>query len=402
MCGIAGIVSFCFPINEENLGKMSKSIKHRGRDAEGVWVHQNKKIGFAHRRLSIIDLNEKSNQPLFYKHIVIIFNGEIYNYKENKEVLEQKGYIFNTNSDTEVLAALYVEYGENMFKYIDGAFAFAIWDEKKHSLLLARDRFGEKPLYYAHKNNCLYFASELKALWEAGVEKIPDPLMFYNYLAYDVLENPNDKEQTFYHGIKKLKASHFLLIENNKITFKPYWKLEIKQKKVDINKASETLYYLLDTSIKRRLRSDVNIGTSFSGGIDSSVIVELISRLLPGNKQNVFSARFKNYIYDETKYQELLLINKKISSYNVYPNENDFIENLFLLFNIQEEPFGGGSVYSQWCVFKLATENNVKVLLDGQGADEVFGGYPKYSGTFLIELAKKLSMSFFLEKKETC
>ena len=402
MCGIAGIRSFDFPVSISKLEKMSASIAHRGRDAHGVWVSSDNKVAFAHRRLSIIDLSEMANQPFIYKHIAITFNGEIYNYLENKEILIKKGYRFTTNSDTEIVCALYLEYGENMFVHMDGAFAFAIWDEKKQLMLVARDRFGEKPLYYAQKDNSFYFASEMKALWSAGIEKTPDPLMFYNYLAYDVLENPIDKEQTFYLGIKKLKASHYLLIEGNTISIKPYWKLKIKQHSITIDKASETLFSLLETSIKRRLRSDVNIGTSFSGGLDSSIIVELISRFLPTEKQNVFSARFKNYLYDETKYQEILLNGKNFKSYVVYPTVNDFIKNLFILFDIQEEPFGSGSVFSQWSVMKTAKENNVKVMLDGQGADEVFGGYVKYANTYLIELLRKMSVDFFTQQKKIC
>ncbi len=287
-----------------------------------------------------------------------------------------------------------------MFKYIDGAFAFAIWDEAQETLLLARDRFGEKPLYYTYKDHCIFFASEMKALWAAGIDRTPDDYMFYNYLAFDLIENPENKEQTFYKGIYKLKAAHYLLIQENKTEIKQYWKLKIRHEKISLFDASEKLFGLLQTSVKRRLRSDVPIGTSFSGGLDSSAIVEIISRLIPNEKQNVFSARFPNYLYDESKYQELFLGNKHIMSHPVCPEKETFKKNLYQLFETQEEPFGSGSAFSQWMVKKTAKENNIKVMLDGQGADEVFGGYNKYGYTYLIELLKRKSLKYFQEKNK--
>lgn len=369
---------------------MTDAIIHRGPDAHGAWVSENGKVALGHRRLSIIDLTEGGAQPMhFLGKYTITFNGEIYNYIELRDELRAHGYVFKSDSDTEVILAAYHEWGTKCLDHFDGMFAFALYDQDKDQLFVARDRFGEKPFYYAFHKGALYFASEMKALWAVGVPKTPNMRMVYTYLANDLVENPNDQRETFYEGIFKLKSAHRCVYDGNgQFNQEAYWKLDTAQRSdLSFSAASIQLRELLETSVHRRLRSDVPVGTSLSGGLDSSTIVGLVSK----NKENnhTFSARFPGFAKDEGHFIHLISQTFKTNHHDIIVNEDELLPELDKLLYHQEEPFQTGSIFAQYCVYREARKNNVIVMLDGQGADEILGGYDKDFKFYLRELIKK-------------
>ena len=404
MCGIAGIISVNpLNINQDRLQKMTNAIAHRGVDGEGFFINTNGNAGFGHRRLSIIDLSNNAAQPMHYlERYSIIHNGEIYNFIELKEELLKKGYSFQSQSDTEVILAAYDFYKEECLQYFDGMFAFAIWDEKNQTLFCARDRFGEKPFYYAMDEEQFCFASERKSLWAAGFEKkINNPLLL-NYLTIGLTETAADNTITFYQDIFSLPPSHFIKIHLPSFSFTlvRYFDGD-KETKISINEndAIENLHELLLMSVKRRLRSDVSVGTSLSGGLDSSSIVSLINELQTTNNLQTFSAIFSGFKKDESKYINTVTKKFNLTNYSVEPTAESFINDFEKLCYHQEEPFSSSSIYAQYKVFELAKNHNVKVLLDGQGADETLAGYSKYIPWYLQEVLKVTPKKLFSELK---
>lgn len=393
MCGIAGIVANNTNLVQANkLQQMATALRHRGPDGEGIWINSTQHAGLAHTRLSIIDLSNAAAQPMHYNNrFTIVYNGEIYNYIELKADLKKKGYTFATESDTEVLLAMWHCYNDDCLQYLDGMFAFAIWDDEYKELYIARDRFGEKPFYYFFDGNQFLFASEMKALWAAGVEKQINNTSLLNYLAAGFVSDPNDAESTFFNAIKKLPAAHALnyrLAENDVFVY-DYWQLETKASTFIFNKekAKEILFEKLTYSVKNRLRSDVTVGTSLSGGLDSSTIVALIQQEQNSEAElNTFSAVFPGFAKDESKY--IQLVNQKfgIKNFTVTPASEDFIRDFDKLLHFQEEPFQSASIYAQYKVYELAKQQGIKVLLDGQGADETLSGYTKYYHWYWQEL----------------
>lgn len=397
MCGIAGIISFNgSEVHQADLKRMTDSIAHRGPDDEGYWINPEKSIGFGHRRLSILDLTENGKQPMTYNHTTITFNGEIYNYVELKNSLLLKGYVFRTDTDTEVILAAYLEYGEECVHYFDGMFAFVIWDEAKKKLFCARDRFGEKPFFYFKNESKFIFASEMKAIFTCNISKNTSSKMMYNYLVYDIVESPDNKSETFYTDIHQLPPAHSLSLSlDGELIIKKYWDID-PNKQTSLSKEDSVEYFkeLFNTSIIRRMRSDVEVGTSFSGGLDSSAIVASITHLFPNNSLNTFTARFQDENYDEGKYINHVKQKFNFNSHYTWPTSELLINELDKVFYHQEEPFGSTSILAQWEVMKKAKEQNVTVLLDGQGADETLAGYYKYFLPFLHELYKKDRASF--------
>ena len=391
MCGIVGKISFNNQsISENELKKMADTIVHRGPDDEGYWINDDKFLGFGHRRLSILDLSEKGKQPMHYQDCSITYNGEIYNYLEIRSELINKGHEFYSDTDTEVVLAAYKEYGQSCLNYFDGMFAFVIWDDQNKILFGARDRFGEKPFYYFKDKTQYMFASEMKALFSLNIPKQISSKMLYNYLVYDVVENPQDKSETFYENILQLPPSHyFTLTLNGEFTLKKYWDINInKQKEISSQEAIERFTDLFMTSVKRRMRSDVKVGTSLSGGIDSSSVVASIINNFPDINLNTFTARFNDEDYDEGYFINVLKNKYEFNSHYTWPKESLIIDELNNIFHHQEEPFGSSSIIAQWEVMKKAKEQDVTVLLDGQGADETMGGYYKYFLAYLHELYK--------------
>jgi len=402
MCGIAGIISSHHQkgIDEihllrQKLHLMNTSLQHRGPDGECVWVNVTGNAGLAHRRLSIIDLSQSAAQPMNYlDRYNIVHNGEIYNYIELKNELIQKGYSFQTQSDTEVILAAYDHWDDECVEHFDGMFAFAIWDEKEQELFAARDRFGEKPFYYHFNNKQLAFASEMKALWAAGIQRKVNLKMLFNFITIGYVDNPENPEETFYEDIFKLPPASKLYYTpgNNEFIIERYWDIDtaIQDKKITDAEAIERFKHLLTDSIQKRLRSDVTIGTSLSGGLDSSSIVALINHEQSLHyKQQAFTAVFPGYEKDEgpisKKVADQFGLQQHFINLDVEQMINDWENFLYH----QEEPVGSASAFAQYKVFELAKQHNTTVLLDGQGADETLAGYHKYYKWYWQELFQK-------------
>jgi asparagine synthase (glutamine-hydrolysing) len=412
MCGIAGIIS-TNPnnVSSARLKQMTDVIAHRGPDGEGFWLNESKTVGFGHRRLAIIDLSETGVQPMHYPFVTgetrttdvsvrgprekprysITYNGEIYNYLELKEELKLKGYSFFSNSDTEVILAAYDHWKEECLQQFDGMFAFAIWDDQEQTLFAARDRFGEKPFYYFFDGEQFVFASEMKSLWAAGVEKQIDHSMLLNYIGLGWVKNPADLSQTFYKNIISVPQSHYLKLDlrNKKNEIVQYWDLD-KETQLTLTEAEaiEQFQQLFNTSVTRRLRSDVETGTSLSGGLDSSSIVAMIKSQIPNSKFQVFTSSFQGFEKDETAYAKQVADQFQLQQHLVSPTAESFLNDIQKLIYQQEEPFQSSSIYAQYKVYELAKQQGVKVILDGQGADETLAGYHKYIHWFLQEMAK--------------
>ncbi|MEC5147452.1 asparagine synthase (glutamine-hydrolyzing) [Chitinophaga sp. 212800010-3] len=389
MCGIVGIVqSNQHSLNEILLKQMTDAIVHRGPDGAGHWINSDNRVGLGHRRLSIIDLSDDGKQPMHYAHsrYTITFNGEIYNYIEIKNSLIKKGYNFTSASDTEVLLALYDAEKENCLSFLDGMFAFAIWDSKENTLFFARDRFGEKPFHYSYEPGKYFvFSSEMKSLWAYGIPRRVNNSMLYRYLVYGQLMNPGHMAETFYDNIYRLEAAHYGKIDLSlsKPEIKKYWDIDYTQldHSIRMDDAVQQFQEYFRTSVARRLRSDVAVGSSLSGGLDSSLVVcmiDEINKTKSGGKQLTFSARFPGYKKDEGPYMQKVIDRTNVEPHFIFPGEKDMISSLPKLAWHQEEPFGSSSIFAQYEVMRLAKDNAVTVLLDGQGADEIMAGYHFY------------------------
>lgn len=407
MCGIAGILT-SNPSDTllATLKGMTNSIVHRGPDGEGHWINEQKQVALGHRRLAILDLSENGKQPMHYlNRYTITFNGEIYNYIELREKLVLDGYSFVSDSDTEVLMALFDQKKENCLQELDGMFAFAIWDSEEQSLFCARDRFGEKPFYYCYHNDQFLFASEMKALWKANAPKRPSRQRIFDYLAFDRMESFENPESTFYEAIFQIKPAHFAQLKPGKklqLEQINYWKIDLTKKTMlSFEEAREQFKNLFIQSISRRLRSDVPVGSSLSGGLDSSSIVALIHQLKTDEQeQHTFSARFPNFKKDEGVFIDLINKQTNSVSHQVFCTEEILNETIPELFAIQEEPFGSTSIAAQFNVMKLAKKSGITVLLDGQGADEYLAGYPTFYLNYAAELRAcgKTALSKFQHK----
>jgi asparagine synthase (glutamine-hydrolysing) len=403
MCGIAGIISTNkYTGIRTTLESMCKAIEHRGPDGQGVFVDDNESLGFGHRRLAIIDLSNSGAQPMkALDRYTITFNGEIYNYLELKANLQSKGHHFETQTDTEVLIHAYNEWGEQCLGFLDGMFAFAIYDRFTDEIFCARDRFGEKPFFYTIVEDKLYFASEIKCFWAIGIPKIIEEERLFFFLAEDLVENPLKPDQTFYKNILQLPPAHFMKFKrgNLHIELNNYWSLNINEQNshLTFDQAKDRFFELLDTSLKRRLRSDVRVGCSLSGGLDSSSVVALIHERT--NSINTVSARFENFSKDEGEYIAMISQKFHTNHSDVWIDENAMQMHLDRLIYHQDEPFQTGSILAQYLVYQKAKEKDIIVMLDGQGADELLGGYEKDFQVYARELfAHKKQHQAFIGK----
>ena len=381
MCGIAG----CFDIKnnkipniKKRLELMSQMIQHRGPDGNGVWVDQKQRIGFAHRRLSIIDLTSLASQPMVGQNSnIITYNGEIYNYKELQASLSNS-WKFKSDSDTETIHAAYQKYGTNCLDHLRGMFSFALWDENKQSLFCARDRFGIKPFYYCQLGDRFYFASEAKALLPFLDEIRTNKEALSEYLTFQYTIG----EKTLFSGIRQLLPGHALSVENGKVNIWRYWDVHYEiDYKNDHNYFKEKLKDLVDDSIRMHLRSDVEVGSYVSGGIDSSLLLNKASEF----NENVkgFHGRFTDYPgYDESEYAQSAsdLVDGNLHIIDV--KAEDFIESVNDVIYHLDFPVAGPGSFPQYMVSKLAAEH-LKVVLGGQGGDEIFGGYARYVIAYL-------------------
>jgi len=386
MCGIAGIINLKneeYPNIQQHLKIMGDLIEHRGPDADGVWLSRSFDVGFAHKRLSIIDLDPKSNQPMIAQSgNVVAFNGEVYNYIELADELKNS-WEFTTKSDTETILASYEKYREESVKKLRGMFAFALYDKKNNSIFCARDRFGIKPFYYLIKNNNFYFASEAKALIPFLDEIKTNAKAFSEYLTFQYPIG----EHTLFDGIKQLMPGHYLKIKNGVVEIQKYWDVTYD---VDFNMdqeyALEKVSHLVSDSMKVHLRSDVEVGSYVSGGVDSSLLLNLAS----SSNKNIkgFHGRFTDYEgYDESRYAADAV---KHSSGELFLRDitpDDFINNIEKVIYHLDFPIAGPGSFPQYMVSELASQN-LKVCFGGQGGDEIFGGYARYLIAYLEQCLK--------------
>lgn len=388
MCGITGIVS----ISEGSIKSLdtiesaTQQLHHRGPDHQATFKHSNLALG--HARLSIIDTSEKGNQPFTDStgRYTIVFNGEFYNYLEHRKNLQNKGVNFKSTSDTEVLLQLYIEHKESCLKYIDGFFAFAIYDRAENSLFIARDRMGIKPLMYYLDEEKFAFSSEMKGLFPFEIKKEIDIISLFTYLQLNYIPEPH----SIFKNVKKLTPGCYLKIDNlnnfklpEEVKF--YEIPNIQDNLTDVSsktykKAQDKLKDLIYDSVENRLVADVPVGTFLSGGIDSSIITCVASKLK--NNLNSFSIGYKDEpIFDETKYAEIAA--KKFNTdHHVFKlSNNDLQEHLHDILDYLDEPFADSSSIPVYILSKN-TRQHVKVSLSGDGADEIFSGYNKHYAEF--------------------
>lgn len=392
MCGITGIFHFDRKriVDQVVLKRMTDIISYRGPDGEGYYVHGY--IGLGHRRLSIIDL-QTGDQPMLNEagNIVLVFNGEIYNYIELRQELITLGHTFRTNSDSEVIIKAYEQWGVDCQQRFNGMWAFALWDDRGQKLFLSRDRIGEKPLHYCVFDNSLIFASEMKSLFQFGVPRIIRTELIEVYLVMTNIPGPD----TFYKDIYKLKPGHCIVANADGIREYKYWDLpEIDEQNMlsDKEKVYEEFAYLLEDSIRIRMRSDVPYGAFLSGGLDSSSIVALMSGL-SSHPVETFTIGFPEKAFDESKLARE--VSEKFLTHHHQGTVdklelNDFIEKLGFHF---DEPFGDSSAIPTWQVSNYATQK-VKMVLTGDGGDEVLSGYNSYTGLKLSSLISRFPGMF--------
>jgi asparagine synthase (glutamine-hydrolysing) len=367
MCGICG-----FNWNDEKLiERMVHKIHHRGPDANGVKTFPEFSLGNA--RLSIIDLSARGNQPMSGSDGKkwIVYNGEVYSFPQIKKELQSKGYKFNSNTDTEVVLKSYEEYGPKCLEKFNGMFAFAIWDEEKKELFLARDRIGIKPLYYYFKDGKLIFGSEIKSILEADcVKKEVNLQSMYYYLGYEFVPAPD----TMFKNIYKLRQGHYAIFKNGELKITKYWDLEFKPEITDEDEAMDRIFNALETSVKRRLISDVPLGVFLSGGLDSSTVVGFVSRLYPG-KVRTFSIGYKDKTFSELPYAKIVsdFFGTEHNVLMIDPVSPDDIEKS--LYHL-DEPMTDLSTIPFYLICRKAREK-VTVCLSGEGGDEMFLGYDR-------------------------
>ena len=403
MCGICGIYS-SQPTRESLIKKMSDIIGHRGPDDEGFHVFNDQPpfVALGNRRLSILDLSSSGHQPMSNEDqtIWITYNGEIYNYLELREELLKSGHKFHSVTDTEVIIHSYEQWGIDCLRHFNGMWAFAIWDTDKKQLFCARDYFGIKPFYYYWDGKVFAFASEIKSIiTHPNITKKVNEEILYDYLTTGFVDHSAD---TFFSGIKQLRSSHYLILNHsNQIQIQRWWNIDQQHMGNISSEARENdiitqFRKLLADSVRLRLRSDVPVGTCLSGGLDSSSIVCLINRLLLQHKvvkpeligahQKTFSACYDDSRIDERQFINSVIKQTSAESHLTFPGWKGLWDDLNHLVWHQEEPFRSTSIYAQYCVMKLVAQKGVKVLLDGQGADELLGGYFNYPGVLLTQL----------------
>jgi len=385
MCGIAGILNYNDAVRRKHVRQVLDVLYHRGPDDSGIYLnhsgnrenrtkHDYPFVGLGHRRLSIIDLS-RGRQPITNedKTIWIVFNGEIYNYQELKSELIRDGHRFYTNTDTEVIIHLYEKYGQKCTRYLRGMFAFAIWDDVKKCLMLARDRIGKKPIYY-YWDDCIFvFGSELKSILAYAPQKSQiDIVGLSHYIQFGYIPDP----YTILGHVKKLPPAHSLILKDRQLHSEKYWQIDLQ-----VNERPPGKGYVseiedkLKECVKIRLMSDVPLGAFLSGGIDSSLIVAMMAEM-SGKKIQTFSIGFQDQKFNELPYAKLVSRKYKTDHYEmvVTPESFELLERIIAHF---DEPFSDPSSIPTYFVSQLASQS-VKVVLTGDGGDELFGGYDTY------------------------
>ena len=445
MCGIVGFLRFDRQkISIDLCNRLSKLIAHRGPDDEGFLlidtvtgryqiaggsdtpqevyranlpftpkkfiekVEPNEcNLVFINRRLAIVDLSPAGHLPMSTEDysLWLAYNGEVYNFVELREELQKLGYRFYSNSDSEVILKAYKAWGTECFRRFNGMWAIAIWDAAAKKLVLSRDHFGIKPLYYWHSENIFGFASEIKCLLELGAPRDVNEALVYDYLNLGLLDHTNE---TFFARIQKLPPAHFLEIDrSNQIKIERFWNFEVSSElhSERTNGYADRFKEIFIDSVRLRLRSDVPVGSCLSGGLDSSAIVTVANKLLfPKERCNVqerhktFSSCFADPRFDEREYIEEVVRATQVEANYIFPQADDFVAELEHLIWHQEEPFRSSSIYAQWCVMRRARERGIIVMLDGQGGDELLCGYRKFYVFYLMELLKRRKIGHLLSE----
>ena len=383
MCGICGIVAPGRPAEAETVAAMSELIAHRGPNGDGIFTGVG--VALASRRLAILDLSDAGAQPFASPdgRMQLVYNGEIYNYRELRAELEGRGHRFASASDTEVILTAYREWGERCVERFNGMWAFALWDSVEHRLFCARDRFGVKPFYYRLDGGRLVFASELKA-FRADRTTAPEA---NDRIVRDFVRNDwfDHTDETFFSGIVKLPPAHTLVFDRDGLRTRRFWQLELREPPA--GDAVEAVRELFVDSVRLRLRSDVTVGTCLSGGIDSSAVACVIDLLLRdeaenakpvGERQQTFTVYFDDPALDERPFAREVIARTKAAPHWVTFTAADLVENLEHIVEAHDEPFRSTSICAGWYVMREAARAGVTVVLDGQGGDEVLAGYPAY------------------------
>ena len=385
MCGITGVFAFTETGRQSLAGLQASTdaIIRRGPDSQGHFTYDCVGLGF--RRLAILDLSADGNQPMTdeAQRYTIVFNGEIFNFRELREKLLKKGYRFHSQTDTEVILQLYISEGRSFIKKLNGFFGLAIYDKEENSLFIARDRYGVKPLLVYRDEDKLFFASEMKSLLALGVPRKLDYAALSQYLQLNYIPGP----ATIFKGVKKLLPGHYLFVKDGKVVKKRWYKIPYDPKKVAKNKLSyeeqqKKLVKLMDEAVQRRLVADVPLGAFLSGGIDSSVITALAARHTP--HLNTFSIGFKDEpFFDETKYANLVAARHNTNHTVFSLTNDDLYEHIHDMLSYLDEPFADSSALAVY-ILSQRTRQKVTVALSGDGADEIFGGYNKHMGEFQV------------------
>ena len=394
MCGLCGFVDRSGrPVDPAVTSEMIRVLRHRGPDADGCLNdalqtnRENWRVFLGHTRLKIIDLSEAASQPLSNENgtVFVVFNGEIYNFRELRDLLEQKGHRFKSRSDTEVIVHAYEEFGDEFVRYLDGMFAFAVFDREKKRLILGRDRTGKKPLYYSYDGRHLTFGSEIKAILACPwVEREVAPENLPAYLVYGYVPTPS----TLYRNILSLPfASYIVLDENGLRGPYTYWHLEFSdqqhQQKIPLSEATNRVRELMFEAVEKRLVSDVPLGALLSGGLDSSIVVGIMSKLL-SQPVHTFSIGFNDHAsYDERPYASMVAkhFQTKHTEFVVKPDALGLAERLLWH---HDQPYGDSSAIPTYLVCRMARDH-VAVALNGDGGDEVFGGYDRFLAALVAE-----------------
>lgn len=366
MCGIAGYISEKKP-TKKIIKAMTDRIEHRGPDGEGFYLDDN--IALGHRRLAILDLTT-GDQPIYNeeKDVVVVLNGEIYNYQELREELKKKKHKFVTKTDTEVLVHGYEEWGHNLTKKLRGMYAFAIWNKKEQELYMARDGWGIKPLYYYQNGKTMMFASEIKAFLDH-----PDFIKEFNdeILSAYLCFNSVPTEETFFKGVKRVEPGHQLIYKDNNLEIERFFKLEFDEQNTNLEKSAEEINEAMTDSVKRHFHADVEVGSLLSSGVDSSYIVSI------GKPNKTFTVGYDDPKYNEINYAKDLADKLGVQNISKKITQEEYIKNFPKLMYHMDEPLADPSIIALHSISELAS-HHVKVITSGEGADELFGGYNTY------------------------
>src|SRR5437870_8187819 len=395
MCGISGVVALGRPSERETAAAMARELDHRGPDGDGLYADE-AGVALGFRRLAIIDLSDAGMQPFASDDgaLQLVHNGEIYNYRELRRELETLGHRFRSATDTEVILCGYEQWGDRCVERFNGMWAFALWDGLERRLFCSRDRFGVKPFYYRFDRGRFVFASEPRAFRGDPETRLePNPRAVRDYLDQAYLD---DTDETFFAGIRKLPPAHSLVVDESGLRLTRYWTLEEHERPA--GEAAEALRELFVDSIRLRLRSDVPAGTALSGGLDSSAIAVTVDHLLHTEKENAvavgprqrtFTAYFEVPGFDERPYAEAVVERTAAEPRWITFGPEELAGNLPSIVEAQGEPFGSTSICAGWYVMREARRAGLKVMLDGQGGDEILAGYRAFFGYRLSDLLRR-------------